>query len=314
MFAAWPGMGNVALGAINYLRKKLNMEQFAQFDTTPFFAPDGVEVEAGLVQMPSPPKSVFYFRKEPDIIVMENQMQFGGKTSVDFGHEIIDFAYELDVMRIFTGAAFPMPTSYKESVQLFGVTNTRSGLDLLDRYQIKIMEEGSISGLNGLLLGYAKEKGIESICVLATMPIYATGFPNPRAWRALVELFTHILDIKVDFTELDLMINQTDAKMEQIERHLEEMLGIKDKEGERSGEERVSQFVLKKIERLFLEARTSREKALELKRELDRWGLFEMYEDRFLDLFKKDWLPEAVPRTASSLQALDTLKSLSILD
>ena len=66
------------------------------------------------------------------------------------------------------------------------------------------------------------------------------------------------------------------------------MLGIKDKEGERSGEERVSQFVLNKIERLFLEARTSREKALELKRELDRWGLFEMYEDRFLDLFKKD--------------------------
>ena len=132
MFAAWPGMGNVALGAISYLRKKLAMEKFAQVDTAMFYAPDGIEVEAGIAQMPSPPKSIFYFRKEPDVIVLENQIQFGGKTGADFGHEIIDFAYELDVMRIFTGAAFPMPTSYKESVQLFGVTNTRSGLDLLN--------------------------------------------------------------------------------------------------------------------------------------------------------------------------------------
>lgn len=288
MFAAWPGMGNVALGAINYLRKKLAMEEFAQFDTADFFAPDGIEVDDGIALMPSPPKSIFYFRKEPDIIVMENQIQLGGKFGADFGREIADFAYELDVMRLFTGAAFPMPISYKDSVRLFGVTNTKSGLDLLARYRVKLMEDGSISGLNGLLLGYAKEKGIESICILATMPIYATGFPNPRTWRALVELFTRTLEVKVDFTELDLMIEQTDTRMEQIENHLEEMLGIKDKGGERTGEEQVSQFVLNKIERLFQEAKTNREKALELKRELDHWGLFEMYEDRFLDLFKKD--------------------------
>ncbi len=288
MFAAWPGMGNVALGAINYLRKKLGMERFAQFDTTDFYTPDGITVEAGIGQLPSPPKSIFYYRQEPDVILLENEVQFGGKMGVNFAHEVVDFAQGMNVSRIFTGAAFPVPASYKETVQLFGVANIKSGLDLLNQHRIKIMEEGSISGLNGLLLGYAQEKGIESLCILATMPIYATGFPNPRAWRALVEFFGKILNTDIELRDLDFKIDKIDAKMEQIESRLEEMLGFKEKPSEKPGEEQVSQFVLNKIERLFQEARTSREKALELKKELDRWGLFEMYEDRFLDLFKKD--------------------------
>ena len=288
MFAAWPGMGNVALSAISYLRKKLAMKEFAQIDTAPFYAPDGINVKDGIVELSPPPKSIFYFRSEPDVILLENEIQFTGKLGINFVQEILNFIQELGVIKIFSGAAFPIPVSYREPVQLYGVANMKTGLDLLKQYRIKTMDEGSISGLNGLLLGYAKEKGIEAICILATMPIYATGFPNPRAGRALVDIFTQISGTKVDFTELDLMTVQSDARMEQIESHIQDMLGIKEKERERPGEEQISQYVLNKIERLFREAKTSREKALELKKELDRWGLFEMYEDRFLDLFKKD--------------------------
>ena len=43
----------------------------------------------------------------------------------------------------------------------------------------------------------------------------------------------------------------------------------------------------KRIEELFGEATKDRTKAFELKRELDRLGIFKEYEDRFLDLFKK---------------------------
>lgn len=41
------------------------------------------------------------------------------------------------------------------------------------------------------------------------------------------------------------------------------------------------------IEQLFEEAREERAKVYELEAELRRWGLFEEYEDRFLDLFRK---------------------------
>jgi hypothetical protein len=42
-----------------------------------------------------------------------------------------------------------------------------------------------------------------------------------------------------------------------------------------------------RVEELFDQAAKDRSKAFELKRELDRLGLFKEYEDRFLDLFKK---------------------------
>jgi proteasome assembly chaperone (PAC2) family protein len=44
---------------------------------------------------------------------------------------------------------------------------------------------------------------------------------------------------------------------------------------------------VQRIEELFARATTDRTKAFELKRELDRLGLFKWYEDRFLDLFKR---------------------------
>ena len=42
-----------------------------------------------------------------------------------------------------------------------------------------------------------------------------------------------------------------------------------------------------RIENLFKQAAKDRSKAIELKAELDKWGIFEKYQDRFLDLFKK---------------------------
>ena len=42
-----------------------------------------------------------------------------------------------------------------------------------------------------------------------------------------------------------------------------------------------------RIEELFRAAHENRTQAVVLKRELDRLGVFNQYEDRFLDLFKK---------------------------
>jgi hypothetical protein len=43
----------------------------------------------------------------------------------------------------------------------------------------------------------------------------------------------------------------------------------------------------RRIEELFAQAKEDRATAYELKRELDKLGVFREYEDRFLDLFKK---------------------------
>ena len=45
-------------------------------------------------------------------------------------------------------------------------------------------------------------------------------------------------------------------------------------------------IIFEKIENLFDEVKQDKSKAPLLKSELDRWNLYELYEDRFLDLFR----------------------------
>jgi ABC-type thiamine transport system substrate-binding protein len=43
----------------------------------------------------------------------------------------------------------------------------------------------------------------------------------------------------------------------------------------------------REIEAMFEKVKSGEMEPKDLKRELDRWGLFEIYQDRFFDLFKR---------------------------
>ena len=53
-------------------------------------------------------------------------------------------------------------------------------------------------------------------------------------------------------------------------------------------DDKVPEYVMARIERLFkeLSQKKDKDRAMELKAELDKWGLYEIYEKRFLNLFK----------------------------
>ncbi len=290
MLAAWPGMGNVALGGIDYLRRELEATPFAEIDASQLSAPDAVVVEDGIAKLAKPPRNVFYFKQEPPLVVFQGEGQIGGTAGANLMEAILELAEDLNVQRIYTGAAFPLPMSYQEPSTVFGAANSADLRDSLPEFGVKIMEGGQISGLNGLLLGYAARKGIEAICLLATIPLYAVNFPNPKASKAIVEVLQRILKIELDPTELDAAAEEMEKKLAVIEEKIKDVFPAMDTGEKPPGleEERVPNYIMEKIERLFQEARVDREKAIILKEELDRWHLYELYEDRFLDLFKKD--------------------------
>ena len=92
--------------------------------------------------------------------------------------------------------------------------------------------------------------------------------------------------------ELESSAEEMDQQLASIEERIREFFPNVNKEEDAEmsdlDEEKVPHYVMEKIERLFLESKKDRAAASELKKELDRWNLFELYEDRFLDLFKDD--------------------------
>lgn len=291
MIAGWPGMGNVALGAVDYMRRKLKAVRFAEIKVDPMLTLDSVDVENGLAKLPKTPANTFYYAKNPDLIIFEGEVQLAGSTGIEQLGRILDLVSGMKVKRIFTGAAFPAPMSYKDRSELYGVVNKESLKALLDKYNIKPMEGGHISGLNGLALGFAAKRNIEAICILSTMPQYAVSLPNPKASASIIEVISHMLGMEIDFREITGYVKDMEERMAVIEEKVKDVFTIEEDSAEprvqpHLQEKKIPGYIMEKIEKLFLEAKHDRNTAGNLKKELDRWDLYKMYEDRFLDLFK----------------------------
>jgi chemotaxis regulatin CheY-phosphate phosphatase CheZ len=150
-----------------------------------------------------------------------------------------------------------------------------------------------------MLLGLAHSRGLAAGCFLATMPQYALETPNPKASKALVGVFQRILNTSVDMTELDERIREADgfmgefeervaAAIQQLKQEAERRLQGGEEAEEGGSEDRPEPYqLMQHIEELFDKAQRDRSQTGLLKEELDRWGLFKLYEDRFLDLFDK---------------------------
>lgn len=300
LLAGWPGMGSVGVGAVDYIRRKLDAQAFAEVDMRPYFTAEAVMVENGIATLPDLPTHVFYAVPNSELIIFQSEAQIGGTPGIELMGIILDVAQQFGVASLFTGAAYQMPISHKEQVQVLGVANNAEFRDGLMPFGVEILQQGLVSGLNGLLLGFAGRRNLDAACLLGTMPQYAATIPNPKASRALVQVLGRILKADVDMAEIDDAVVKMERTMEDIESQIQKAFSSMEFDAgqedamEKVEEEKVPQYAMERIEKLFGEVRaqTSREqfqkKANRLKEELDRWNLYSFYEDRFLNLFRSE--------------------------
>lgn len=288
MIAGWPGMGSVALSVVDYLKTNLSGIEIGEIKTDQEATVDSVVVEDGMAQMPPAPKNVLYYVKDAGIVIFEGEAQLSGAAGIELMNRLLDFAAENDIKRIFTGAAFPAPISHKEHPRLYAAVNKKTLIKFMEAYNIEPMDGGHISGMNGLILGFAQKRAIEAVCILATMPQYAISLPNPRASFAILDALRRILRFDLSLKDMEEYIKEMDEKMAMIEDKVKDVMVERkfDTKTANAEEKPVPPYIIEKVERLFHEARKDRTKAIILKKELDRWDLYKRYEDRFLDLFK----------------------------
>ena len=289
VLATWPGMGNVGLIAVDYLRKKLQAKVFAEIDMSPFFIPDSIVVKNGIAQFPDIPTSIFYYCTDPDLIIFESNAQIAGREGIMIIKTILDIIVQFPTERIFTFAAFAQPMSFQKRSEVLVTCNSDDLLEQIQNFGVIPMPDGYIAGLNGLLLGVAASRQINSACLLGTIPSYAVNLNYPKASLELLRTTLGILNLNIDTTDLEERIADMDQQFAMIEERIREFVPSINKEEEEISElddEKVPHFVMDKIERLFQDAKKDRTQAAELKKVLDRWNLFELYEDRFLDLFE----------------------------
>jgi len=297
LVAVWPGMGNVAISAGYYLMAKLGMHFLAEFPAQELFDVEHVEVKNGLIHTGRLPRSRFFVWNDPsgrhDLVVFIGEAQPPRGRYV-FCHRLIEFAKTLGVERVYTFAAMATQMHPEGRSRVFAAATDTESLGELKRLDLETLEDGHIGGLNGVLLGVAAESGLRGACLLGEMPHIFAQLPFPKASLAVLEAFATIADIKIDFTELAEQASHMEQKLgellAQMQRAIEQQMPVEEEESVQPvplEPEGLSPDDESRVEQLFEQAKHDRTSAYELKRELDRLGVFQKYEDRFLDLFKK---------------------------
>ena len=177
---------------------------------------------------------------------------------------------------------------------VFGAATDEESLVELKRLELEVLEDGHIGGLNGVLLGVAAERACTGhaysvkcrICSLNSrsrkrrLPSSKPSRRSRESRSITTELAEQAGDMEQELGKLLSQVegtprssnDQPDEEIDPARDQRKRSLGPEDR---------------KHIEQLFEQAERDRSNAYELKRELDRLGVYREYEDRFLDLFKK---------------------------
>jgi proteasome assembly chaperone (PAC2) family protein len=219
MIAAWPGIGNVATIVVNYLRSSLGFKELGVLEASYFFDPIGVLVKDNLVESPNFPQSQFYYWKNEgggnDIILFIGDDQPSTK-GYELANCVLDVGQRFQVRRIYTCAAAITRIHHTEPPKVWGVATSRQLAEDLRKYNLEQASNLQIAGLNGLLLGVAKEREIDGICLLGEVPVYASRVQNPMAALAVIKVLNSMLEIEIDLADLAKMAVEAGERIKQV--------------------------------------------------------------------------------------------------
>lgn len=229
LIAAWPGIGNIGLIAVDTLRGALNAQLFAEVEPWDFFYPRAVSIRGGELKDLEFPACRFYFKRlgHKDLIFFVGEQQpSGGRKGYEMASLVLDVASLQGCERIYTAAAAVAPIHHTMKPRVWVVPNTEELVSEVRRYpNIILMSdiegrggEGDITGLNGLLLGVARKRGLKGICLLGEMPVYISQFPTPypEASKSILEVVSHSLGISIDLSTLERLAQEVGRRIEEL--------------------------------------------------------------------------------------------------
>lgn len=205
MIAAWPGMGFLAKISADYLRRRIKASQFAEIK---YF--HNVLVYTNSVAELAPIKHKLYASEKDNLIILVGDAQPSiPEESLRLAQKISDIAVEMGVKRIYTMAAYP--NEFYEEPKVYGVFTDETMREGLVEAGVEMLEDGAVNGLNGILIGVAKEEGIEGVCLMGDIT-YA-NVPQHLASKAVLQKLVKLIDIEIDTAQLEIRAKKIDASI-----------------------------------------------------------------------------------------------------
>jgi hypothetical protein len=211
-----PGSGYVGKLAVEHLIQEVNAKLLADIYSYSF--PPQVMIRSdGTADLM---KNALYYLKsdgKPDMLILTGDAQPSTpEAEYLLGNEILELGDKFGAKTVFTLAAY-ITGVFAEKPKVY---TTATEPDLLKDFQFRgmlVMDGGSITGMNGLLIGLAKLKGMKGICLLAETSGYVV---DAKASQAVLEALLDIIGVKIDMKNLEKRAKDTEMLIQTIEQQM----------------------------------------------------------------------------------------------
>ena len=231
-----PGLGLVGKIAIRYLIKKLKAKKFAHL-YSPHFPYFVLVNKKGNVRLL---RGAFYFWKNSsganDLILFTGDSQ---SQTIEGQYEIadcmLDFSQKYDVKTIVTIGGYRVEA--KEKPNVFAAATSQELLDRALNAGAAVSSSGSpIVGTAGLILGLARFKKIDALCLLGETRGY---LPDPLAARSVLEVLKSAFDFEVDLAGLSEEIAKAETMVTRLQK-IEEQRALQAEETRKEEDKKIT--------------------------------------------------------------------------
>jgi len=216
-----PGLGMVGRIATRYLAKQLKAKKLAELYSPHFPYYVLVNKKGGVRLL----HGDFFFSKsnagEGDLILLTGDRQAQTiEGQYDIAGAILDFAQKHNVKMIITIGGYRMEP--KETSKVVAVSNSPELLKRALKAKAVASPSGNpIVGTAGLLLGLAKFRNIDALCLLGETRGY---MPDPKAAKSILLVLQDILGLELDLGGLNEKIEESKrimTRMQEIDKQRE---------------------------------------------------------------------------------------------
>lgn len=210
-----PGLGLVGKIAIRYLIKQLKAQKLAYLHS-PHFPYFVLVNKKGSVRLL---RGTFYFWKNKN--GKNDLMFFTGDSQAqtiegqyEISNKILDFAKKYNAKIVITLGGYRMEAKDKPRV-IAGATNPELLNRALEAKAVVSPMGSPIVGTAGLILGLARFKKIDALCLLGETCGY---LPDPKSAKSILEVLQAMLGISVDLAGLDEEIAKAEKMVMRLQK------------------------------------------------------------------------------------------------
>jgi uncharacterized protein (TIGR00162 family) len=218
LICGFPGTGYVGKIAIDHLIQELNAKRLADIFSTSF--PQQIMIRTdGVAELM---KNIIFYSKAAtsssnDVLLLTGDSQpISPESEYLLAEQILDIAAKFNTKKVFTLAA-SVSGEFVDKPRVFGTATDSDIVKTFPEKNILTMDSGSITGMNGLIIGIAKLRGMQGTCLLGETSGYLV---DAKASKSILESLLSIVGIMADMTKLDKRAKDTEMLIQTMQQQV----------------------------------------------------------------------------------------------